>query len=169
MPINANAFCGFPSHPYIRHCLAMLNVSRVARKTMLLRVQSCASGFLQFLNSLKSTREEPRPPNSTENERYPLTLNTHHHSSLLTSSPSLLFSTLSTPPSLLSSALPHPPLSSPLPSHTLLSLLLRLPHTPSLRCPLHEQNRANIYCETCQKIICHECALWAEEVNDPVK
>lgn len=116
MPINANAFCGFLSHPYIRHCLAMLNVSRVARKTMLLRVQSRASGFLQFLNSLKSTREEPRPPNSTENERYPLTLNTHHHSSLLTSSPSLLFSTLSTPPSLFSSALPHPALSSPPPS-----------------------------------------------------
>ena len=108
MLMHSAAFRATPTFDIVWQCS---NVSRVARKTMLLRVQSRASGFLQFLNSLKSTREEPRPPNSTENERYPLTLNTHHHSSLLNSSPSLLFSTLSTPRSLFSSAFPIPPLS----------------------------------------------------------
>ena len=32
------------------------------------------------------------------------------------------------------------------------------------RCLMHKQNKISVYCETCKKCICHECALWGKEV-----
>ena len=33
------------------------------------------------------------------------------------------------------------------------------------RCVVHKQNKISVYCESCKKCICHECALWGREVG----
>lgn len=33
---------------------------------------------------------------------------------------------------------------------------------PPYRCPVHTQQSFSVYCESCKKCICHECALWGE-------